>query len=116
MSGIPMRAVAAWEPSDRAPIVLGVADTVTVGRRDTDWPGFVWCTDSAGVAGWVPEELLATIGTGRAEATENYSAVELAVQPGSEVVGHRVIAGWRWCVAHDGAEGWVPERVLSAAD
>jgi len=34
-------------------------DPVTVGRRDTTWPEYVWCTGPDGRSGWVPAECLA---------------------------------------------------------
>jgi len=108
MTGTPMRAIAPWDPSDREPILLRAGDVVTVGRRDDEWPGFRWCTDSAGVSGWVPEEFLH-----EGRVLEDYSAAELAVRPGDEVEALRLVAGWWWCLTPDGAGGWIPEKVLA---
>ena len=96
-----------WRPPDRKPIELSAGDTVAVGSRDDEWPGFVWCTAADGVGGWVPEELLDDT-----TMLADYSAVELAVDPGDEVTAHRFIQGWWWCRRNDGAEGWLPEGVL----
>jgi len=116
MTGSRRRAVDKWDPSDREPLVTSAGDVVTVGRRDTDWPGFLWCTDGAGVAGWVPEEILVLLEDERARLTEDYSAVELAVKAGDEVEAVRSVAGWHWSVADNGDAGWLPEKVLTPED
>ncbi len=107
------RVVGPWDPPDREPIVLRAGDVVTTGRRDDEWPSFLWCADSTGLSGWVPEALLEVTGEGTARVIEDYSAAELAVAPGDEVTVLRTLAGWGWCRTADGREGWLPEKVLA---
>ena len=112
MTGSRRRAVDDWDPPDQEPVVLSAGDVVIVGHRDTDWPGFLWCTDAAGLEGWVPEDYLVSIDFDRARVSQDYSAVELAVTAGDHVDALRSVAGWWWCVADNGASGWVPQKVL----
>jgi len=43
------------------PIAMRAGDPVTVGRRDTTWHEYVWCTGPDGREGWVPSEGLTAI-------------------------------------------------------
>jgi len=45
-------------------------------------------------------------------AAADYSAQELACRRGDRLTSDRFLNGWRWCRAEDGAEGWLPSRVL----
>ena len=44
---------------ERPPLSLTSGDVVTVGRRDADWPAFVFVTTAQG-SGWVPSRYLST--------------------------------------------------------
>jgi hypothetical protein len=54
-----VRATAEHRPTERPTLRLHAGEEVTVGRRDDEWPAFVWCTTGAGEEGWVPERYLA---------------------------------------------------------
>ena len=62
---------------------------VTVGRRDSDWPAFVFVT-AAGGSGWVPSRYLSA-DAGRAVVETHYNTTELATRSGEilEVVSAR---------------------------
>jgi hypothetical protein len=93
---------------DRPPLSLAAGDVVRVGRRDTDWPAFVFVTAEAG-SGWVPARHLSS-DNGEAVVTEPYNTQELATFEGQivEVVERDDESGWLWCRSGDGSEGWVP--------
>ena len=97
---------------DRAPLSLCVGDVVQIGRRDTDWPAFVFVTAEAG-SGWVPSRHLSA-SSGEAIVTQPYNTQELPTCRGQilEVIERDERSGWLWCRAGDGAEGWVPMRTL----
>jgi hypothetical protein len=100
---------------ERPPLCLASGDVVTVGRRDGDWPAFVFVTTARG-AGWVPSRYLSA-DTGRAVVETPYDTTELATTSGEilEVVDHDDESGWLWCRSADGREGWVPSRTVEAA-
>lgn len=104
----------AHEVPDRPPIQLEVGERVEVGKRDDEWPAFVFVTSLRG-AGWVPERHLRRDGA-IAVVTEAYDTTELPTHQGEqlEVIREDEPSGWMWCRARDGREGWVPERTLSA--
>jgi uncharacterized protein YgiM (DUF1202 family) len=89
------------------PIRVAAGETVSVGREDDEFPGWKWCRASDGREGWVPVELLASEA---AESTvlQDYSALELAVRPGEEVVVEEIRRGWLLVRNSQGERGWVP--------
>lgn len=89
------------------PIQVTAGEKVTVGREDDEYPGWKWCQAPNGREGWIPVELLAQEG---AEATvlHDYSARELAVQPGEEVEVEDARHHWLLVRNARGEQGWIP--------
>jgi hypothetical protein len=90
------------------PIRFAAGDSVTLGERDTEWPAFIWAITQDGNAGWAPFDWLRPLGDGRAEALRDYSAQELDVDAGDDVVLHSELGGWWWAERRDGRCGYVP--------
>jgi hypothetical protein len=80
---------------------------VTVGRNDTQWPGFVWCTNQAGKGSWTPENFIERTGE-RGTARRDYDATELSAAVGEELVIGEEAGGWLWCTNSQGQSGWIP--------
>ncbi|EBF3114969.1 hypothetical protein FHL56_22115 [Salmonella enterica] len=60
--------------------------------------------------GWVPGQILDRDG---GLAKEDYTARELEVRKGDELVGLKSLNGWMWCERlSDGQSGWVPLSLL----
>ena len=97
---------------ERPPLSLASGDVVTVGRRDSDGPAFVFVTTARG-SGWVPSRYLSA-DAGRAVVETPYNTTELATRSGEilEVVVRDDESGWLWCRSTDEREGWVPSRTL----
>jgi len=89
------------------PIRVAAGERVNVGREDAEFPGWKWCKASDGREGWVPVELLSNEG---AETTvlQNYSAHELAVSPGEEVIVEESRHEWLLVRNALGECGWIP--------
>jgi hypothetical protein len=101
LPGTRARAVKEWKIIYADPIVVKAGEVVRLGKRDTEWPGWVWCTSEAGKSGWAPEALIEAGGdTGRIRS--DYSAVELALQPGDLLVLYRELSGWYWATDEAG--------------
>jgi hypothetical protein len=90
------------------PLTVRAGEPLTVGRRDPDWPGWLWCTDPRGKSGWVPESFIDNNTISR-----DYTARELCVSPGDEVEPLLEVAGWLWCKTPSGATGWLPSTHLT---
>jgi hypothetical protein len=95
-------------------VLMGKAgDVVRLGRKDDEWPGWVWCTSEKGVGSWVPELYLARDGE-NGRLLVDYEATELTVSPGDRLALHHEVNGWWWATAVNGAQGWVPaDKVTS---
>lgn len=94
------------------PIRFAIGEIVTLGARDTEWPAFIWTITADGNAGWAPFDWLKPLGDDRAEAMRDYSAQELDVAIGDDVVLRHELGGWWWCSHADGRCGWVPVEHL----
>ncbi len=95
---------------------MRAGDPVTVGRRDTTWPEYVWCSGRDGHEGWVPEAFLEARTDGNWHASRDYDARELDVAPGDVVLAREEAGGWFWCETAGGRRGWVPAECLTASD
>src|SRR4051794_21600276 len=100
---------------EHPPLSLAAGEVVTVGRRDRDWPAFVFVTTAPG-SGWVPSRYLSA-DTGRAVMGTAYNTTELTTRSGEilEVIDRDDESGCLWCRRTDGRAGWVPSRSLEAA-
>ena len=109
-------AIEAHEIPERPPLSLAAGDVVAVGRRDDDWPAFVFVTAAHG-SGWVPSRHL-SVETGQAVMVTAYDTTERPTRVGEtlEVVARDDESGWLWCRSADGREGWVPSRTLQSTE
>ncbi len=74
-----------------------------------DYPGWIWCDVGSGLSAWVPKRLIEKSElAGHGRLTEDYKATELSVRTGQSVTALHGEAGWLWCRAEDGSEGWLP--------
>jgi len=81
--------------------------------RETDWAGWVWCTDASGQAGWTPQAWLTQDGD-EWTITRDYDAIELTVQAGEIVSIEFAESGFLWVTTSNGERGWVPESHVQA--
>ncbi|EHI8697893.1 TPA: SH3 domain-containing protein [Salmonella enterica subsp. enterica] len=79
-----------------------------------EWDNWFYCTIPGHTGGWVPGQILTRDeGTYRGLALEDYTARELEVKKGDELVGLKSLNGWMWCERlSDGQSGWVPLSLL----
>jgi hypothetical protein len=94
------------------PISVHKGAPLTVGERyagPEKWENWFFCEVPGQEGGWVPGQIIEMIGLGCGRVTEDYTARELNVQCGEEVLGSKELNGWLWCEKMDGsASGWVP--------
>ena len=100
------------EPPARPPLQVAAGERVQVGRRDDEWPAFVFVTAEGG-SGWVPARHI-----DEGVVVTAYDTTELRAAAGDvvEVVADDVESGWAWCRDVRGGEGWIPHRALGPAD
>jgi len=97
---------------DRAPHRFEAGDTVALGKRDTEWPAFVFVTARDG-SGWVPFRHVDTTSSPPRMRTA-YDTQEIPASEGEVVhlLRDDPESGWVWCRKTDGREGWLPHRAL----
>jgi len=101
--------------SDADPVRFRTGDTLGVGHHDQQWTAYVWCTDSAGRAGWVPDEYLEMIGPHDAVALCDYDSTELTAGTGEELDVLDEVGGWYLCRSSGGISGWIPGDAVEPA-
>ncbi len=94
------------------PLTAKAGERLSVEERESEWPGWVWATAPSGQSGWVPRAYLTPL-EGAAILQRDYSAQELTVAAGIDVVVLRAESGWVWVRDPEGCEGWIPANVLS---
>lgn len=101
------RAVRDYQAAYSNPLAIRAGESVQVTDRTSEWPGWLWCENREGTGGWVPENYLQREGS-RGEARRDYTAVELTVRAGEELLPAGEESGWAWCSNREGKSGWVP--------
>ena len=107
------RAVKPWQVVYADPIRGAAGDRLALGRRDDEYPGWIWATAADGRAGWVPESWLHVAGD-EGVLMRDYTAAELPLEPGDLVSGELTLSGWLWATDLDGRQGWAPLECLVA--
>ena len=92
----------------RASEIIKISDKVDYWNGNPGWV-WVWCTDARGKSGWVPKGVIDVHADGTTGiARYDYTATELTVAVGDELVAWREESGWLWCTNQQGKSGWVP--------
>lgn len=95
------------------PIEFCAGERLTLGRRDDEYPGWVWTRTANGNAGWAPLALMRVAEDGRyALAQQDYCARELNTAIGDLLDVQRELNDWSWVMRPDGETGWVPSATL----
>lgn len=100
------------------PIRFKTGDRLRLGRRDTQYPGWVWATTPDGNEGWAPESLIQIEAPDRGTALASYDATELDTSLGEVVTSAQELHGWLWVENDRGLSGWIPKEtaVLHSSD
>ena len=105
------RVIKAYSSPYTEPWKMSQGEMLNVGKRDSEWDGWIWCTYSEGESRWVPERYLQIMeDTGIALC--DYESTELAVKFGDLLTLGKEESGWFWCTNVEGSSGWVPSGNL----
>ena len=108
------RVMVDYQASYPDPFSVTVGETFQVSERADTWNSnpewiWIWCTDRREKQGWVPKTMITFNSDGiTGTARSPYTATELTVAVGEELVAHQEESGWVWCSNHQGKSGWVP--------
>ena len=89
------------------PLVFKKGQELDFESRETEWQGWIWCTDSRGNGRWLPENWI-TIEGSKCTLKRDYTPVELTVSPGEELTVAFTESEWAWATNQKGESGWVP--------
>lgn len=98
------------------PITFAKGAVLEVGevyQGDDGWDNWYFCTTPGQQGGWVPAQVIERLGEQAGRAREDYTARELDVDIGDELLCVRSLNGWSWCTrSRDAQAGWVPSSHL----
>jgi hypothetical protein len=103
--------VAEYQAAYPDPLVMRAGEVLAIGEKESEWGGWLWCTNQQGASRWVPEAFVEQRGA-TCVMLRDYDATELSVHVGEELVVEQETADWFWCTNCRGQSGWVPKENL----
>ena len=103
-----VQVVADYQAPFPDPIRANQDDMVVIDmEKQTNIPGWVWCTHETGRSGWVPKAYVYIHGT-HGKMVCDYDAIELTVNIGNILTVHKEESDFYWVTDQNGQQGWVP--------
>ncbi len=107
MKGKKCRVIEDYESPYTDPLIITKGETLTIGEKESEWLGWIWCTNKFGESRWVPEKYL-EIDRNMCKLLQDYNATELTITVGEELIIEKEEAEWFWVTNQQGKSGWVP--------
>lgn len=101
------RVVKPHQPSDPDPLIVRKGARLSFERKETEFAGWIWCTNDSGKRAWVPEHWVDIEGDS-CVMKRDYNAIELSVEAGEVLTVEFEESGWAWATKEGGESGWVP--------
>ena len=95
------------------PIQFSKSDMLVLGKRDAEYPGWIWVTTLDNNEGWAPESLIERTSSNSGTALAEYTARELDTNIGDLVMCTSELHGWLWIEKDNGESGWVPKETVT---
>ena len=111
---MPSLVVIAHRSSFPDPIQFSPGDLLDLGKRDEEYPGWIWVRDLSGREGVAPECFSDAATNGRGVALEQYDSTELDTSVGEQVTCIRELCSWVWVESEQGKHGWIPAKTIDA--
>jgi len=89
------------------PLKIRKGESLQIGKKESEWSGWVWCMNKDGMERWVPRNYLEINGSSSI-MLQDYEATELTVFIGEELVIEKEESGWGWVYNKEGKKGWIP--------
>ncbi|MFN2243327.1 MAG: SH3 domain-containing protein [Anaerolineae bacterium] len=106
------RVIEPYETPFADPLKAKAGGRLRFERKETEWEGWLWCTDASGKSAWVPENWL-RFEEGTCVLQRDYSSRELTVSAGELIAVEFVESDWVLGFRENGERGWVPLNHLS---
>ena len=109
------------------PLIVKTGEVLTITTRQSEWPGWRWCVNTAGRGGWVPQAWIERDGKGNGDGDgkgdgkgdgdvgrmlRDYDATELTARVGERLTIELAESGWLWCINEPGEHGWIPQQCV----
>jgi len=107
MKGKKCRVIEDYESPYTDPLIVTKGEILTIGEKESEWSGWIWCTNKFGESRWVPEKYLEIHGN-TCKILQDYNATELTITVGEELIIEKEEAEWFWVINQRGKSGWVP--------
>ena len=107
MKGKKCRVIEKYESPYTDPLLITKGEILSIGEKESEWSGWIWCTNKDGESRWVPESYLEIHGN-TCKAKQDYNATELNVKTGEVLIIKEEEAEWFWVINQEGKSGWVP--------
>lgn len=89
------------------PLKIQKGDRLQIGKKESEWPGWVWCMNTDGKERWIPKNYI-DIQDNSGIMIKDYEATELSVAIGEELTIEKEESGWVWASNKEGKKGWIP--------
>ena len=96
-------------------MILKAGDQLQCEMRESEFPGWFWCTNKAGTSAWVPISWCQISGDSYI-VKRDYNSFELHTYTGDLLIASLIESGWIWAVNENGQSGWVPLDTLDAIE
>ena len=91
------------------PIKFAAGESLIIGKRDDQYPGWVKVTTTDNNQGWAPLDFIELNSANNLGIAQfDYDATELTVHAGQTLTLISELNGWYWCANEAGCYGWVP--------
>jgi hypothetical protein len=86
-------------------------EEISLGKEDTDMPGWFWCKNKAGLEAWIPETHINIHGE-TAVFNQPYNSIEHNIKTEEIVQYLGESLGWIECLDRKWKYGWIPSPKL----
>ena len=86
-------------------------EKISLGKEDTDMPGWFWCRNSEGLEAWIPKTHIKIDGE-TAVFNQPYNSIEHNVEKGEIVQYLGESLEWIECLNGEWNYGWIPSSKL----
>ncbi len=92
------------------PFQAGKGEIVSGKEKPTQWEGWLYCKNKAGIYGWVPKAFVTPVkdSFGMYQFIRAYNAFEITAGGGEVVKIKEIVSGWAWIEKENGTLGWIP--------
>ena len=89
------------------PLKIRKGEILRIVNKESEWSGWVWCTNKKGKQRWVPRNYIDIQGN-TGIMLQDYEATELNASIGEALEIEKEESGWVWVSNKEGKKGWIP--------